>query len=291
MLKKIDCIIIGAKKAGTTSLKNYLMQHPDIISHNTMEFNFFLWDYEFEKTYEKMFNHYFNVSNNENSKKTILAKSATLYCNEKAIKRIHNHNPDCKLIFVLRNPTDRVYSDFCFNKKNGRAGNENINELIVDIKSKNYKTQMFTRYVCIGLYVKYLITIYKYFPRENVLLIKFEDLVSNSAKVLDMVFHFLELETVDNINYNKIHNKTTVPKYPIIAKFHNNLRNRSNIIRRFLPFRLYKCISAFLSDFNRSKKKFNDLDRKHRKILLNYYRPYNKELEKMTGIDFSHWEI
>lgn len=48
-MKKINAIIIGSFKAGTTSLKNYLSQHPNIVSHPQHEFDGF-----FDKNISKL---------------------------------------------------------------------------------------------------------------------------------------------------------------------------------------------------------------------------------------------
>lgn len=52
-MKKIDALIIGAQKAGTTSLKNYLAQHDMIKTHEVIEFPYFKDIEEYRKGYSK----------------------------------------------------------------------------------------------------------------------------------------------------------------------------------------------------------------------------------------------
>lgn len=42
MTRKLDAIIVGSYKAGTTSLKNYLSEHPNVVSHPQHELDGFL---------------------------------------------------------------------------------------------------------------------------------------------------------------------------------------------------------------------------------------------------------
>jgi len=53
--KLIDLMIIGAQKAGTTSLKNYLGEHPEICTHERIEFMFFVNEQEYKQGYKKIF--------------------------------------------------------------------------------------------------------------------------------------------------------------------------------------------------------------------------------------------
>ena len=116
--RKIDLFIVGAQKAGTSSLKNYLSEHPEVSTHLPQEFSYFYDDNEFEKGEEFALGKYYN---DKADFKVRIAKHAHLYSSEKAIKRLHEHNPDCKIIFILRNPVERTFSSYQMEKLYNRV--------------------------------------------------------------------------------------------------------------------------------------------------------------------------
>lgn len=108
---KIDVMIAGAQKAGTSSLKYYLQQHPEISSHINLECDYFVSE---QADFDKYFVQYFETPN-----KVILAKYAGIYKQENFLKKLYIHNQNCKLIFILREPVDRLVSAYDMEKKAG----------------------------------------------------------------------------------------------------------------------------------------------------------------------------
>ena len=117
-------LIIGAAKAGTTSLYRYLEQHPEVYMSPVKEPKFFALggerlDYRGPGDEARMRGA--SVTSLEDyrelfrgvSTETAVGEASTLYLySERAAARIKHHVPDVKLIAVLRNPVDRAYSDF-----------------------------------------------------------------------------------------------------------------------------------------------------------------------------------
>jgi len=113
-MKKPNLIIVGAAKCGTTSLHNYLNQHPEIFMSYIKEPRHFCSDffpfgsekhfkYKDEKTYLKLFE--------KGLDKKIVGESTPLYLySKKSAKEIHEFNPDAKVIIMLRDPLYFMYS-------------------------------------------------------------------------------------------------------------------------------------------------------------------------------------
>ena len=133
-MQKIDLFIAGAQKAGTTSMKNYLGEHPQITTHVAQEFSFFYDDQEFNRGLEYAFSHYFYKQSISNNK--IVCKHAHFYTSEKAIIRLSQHNPDCKLIIILRNPVERAYSSYLMEKLYSRVHFE-FDEIVYALDGSN----------------------------------------------------------------------------------------------------------------------------------------------------------
>ncbi|HEU4716985.1 MAG TPA: hypothetical protein VFU15_04100, partial [Bacteroidia bacterium] len=102
---KIELMIVGAQKAGTTSLKFYLGEHPRIQSHLHKEFAYFTDISEYGDGMNAAWKKYFGKIDPE---KHIVVKNAGIYANENGLKLLSRHNPDCRIAIVLRNPVDRT---------------------------------------------------------------------------------------------------------------------------------------------------------------------------------------
>lgn len=217
--RKPDFIIIGAQKSGTTSLHHYLLQHPKLKGSKPKETHFFdkwiNYDYRF-KWYE---NHFKALS----SKKLFFESSPNYIYYENVAKRIHKSYPNIKLILILRNPVNRAYSawnmykDFFYNKKidfskrPGKFPNEenkiykylmkNRNEFpsfkeTIEIELKLIKKKESDEPAILrrGIYVEQIKNYLKYFNKEKVFIMGFNDLVDNLNKVLYEIEEFLNLK-------------------------------------------------------------------------------------------------
>ena len=99
-------VVVGAPKAGTTSLYNYLKGHPDVFLPHRKELLFF--DSSFHKGlpwYERYFKHY-------RGEKAAGDISPTYMSNPFVPKRMRRTIPDAKIVFILRDPVERAYSHY-----------------------------------------------------------------------------------------------------------------------------------------------------------------------------------
>ena len=100
-MTKVNFMIGGVGKAGTTSLHYYLSQHPNIYMSEKKETWFFILEHE--KGAEYYESRYFS---NHHGEKAIGEATPGYLDVIRARQRIWNYNPDMKLIFILRNPID-----------------------------------------------------------------------------------------------------------------------------------------------------------------------------------------
>jgi hypothetical protein len=100
-------IIIGAQKCGTTALHNYLAKHPQLAAPQK-ELRFFNSDnkYSFGKDY---YNKYL-TDVLTTSRNICFDTSPGYFSNPKSAERIYRHNKNIKLILLLRNPSERAFS-------------------------------------------------------------------------------------------------------------------------------------------------------------------------------------
>src|SRR5258706_10449866 len=102
-----DFFIVGAPKCGTTAMNDYLGQHPDIYMA-PKELHYFGADLKIkDKISESAYLQYFKNAGN----KKILGEASVWYLfSGTAAKEIKNFSPDAKILIMLRNPVEVVYS-------------------------------------------------------------------------------------------------------------------------------------------------------------------------------------
>lgn len=109
MTKVHYLLIVGAQKAGTTSLFNYLSLHPNIAISVEKEVNYFTFQYT------KGLHWYRNYFDLTPSDRYLLDASPQYLHHDEAPHRINRDVPDAFLISVLRDPIDRAISNFRYN--------------------------------------------------------------------------------------------------------------------------------------------------------------------------------
>ncbi len=202
-----DFIIIGAQKSGTKSLYYYLSQHSELLPAFRKEVHYFDGGLDshvdnFEKG-QKWYCAHFPLKNNSTLQKTFEASPLYIF-NPLAPRRIFDLIPKVKLIVLLRNPTERAISHYFHEKRLNKeslsiyeAFQREEQRLESVIKAKDYKNDIFIHhsYKSRGLYKDQLARYLKYFPRQQILVIKREEFFSEPDNTLRQVFEFVGVDT------------------------------------------------------------------------------------------------
>jgi len=195
-----DFIIIGAQKGGTTSLYYYLAGHPNIVPALKKELRFF--DLNLQKGLA-WYRAQFPVWRWD----CITGEASPDYLFHPHVPaRIAGLLPHVKLIVLLRNPVDRAFSHYHHQVRRGRetlsfedalaCEAERIREEGERVAANgayySYNHEHFS-YLARGRYVDYLQTWLSIFPREQMLILKSEDLYSDPAAIIKQTLQFLKL--------------------------------------------------------------------------------------------------
>lgn len=288
-MKKIDAFIIGSYKAGTTSLKNYLSEHLDIISHPQLELDsFFEGMYSENEVLHKM-KKQFQL---EKASQLILAKNTSFYRNEKVLHNIKEYNKESKIIFIVRNPAERAYSSWKMEKE--RVDIDESFEDIFNAIEKENDSFMFKSCYVAGLYGKYYKNILKIFKEENVMLIKYEELIKNPLKICKECFKFLGVSDDFNPNVGVIHNKSYKTKSRILTGFIKKMSSKNNVLKKIarvvLPYKTFVKIKSNLRKINQSKSTFPPLTEETKSRLLTKYLNDILLLESLSGLTFDDYK-
>ncbi len=197
-IERLDFIVAGAQKAGTTALNYYLKRHPRIALPIKKELHFFDNDALFTGnsiSYEPLHKMFRPAPPN-----SIAGENTPNYLySPPALARIRDHNPAIKLIVLLRNPVDRAFSQWNMQRVRGIEPLDFIDAVIAEpdrLATLASERQRKFAYVDRGRYGVQLTRALELFPREQLLIIKYEDFRARQREVVDQVFHFLQLTSV-----------------------------------------------------------------------------------------------
>jgi hypothetical protein len=223
-----DLIIIGAQKAGTSSLFFYLRQHPQLVPSWTKEVHFFDGGLSprsdtFAKG-EAWYRAHFPLRKELSAQQKTFEASPIYIFNPLAPKRIFDLVPEVKIIALLRNPTDRAISQYFQERRRKKerlemdeAFQQEEKRLGPAIQERDYKNHAFIHhaYKSRGRYKEQLERYFSYFPRQQMLIIRSEDFFVAPHKTLREVFEFLRVDadfTVKDLTPRNVgKSKSTVP--------------------------------------------------------------------------------
>lgn len=186
--RKIDVMIAGAQKAGTSSLKVLLEQHPSINGHVPLECDYFAQDSEdWEAYYDAHFS--------PDTKSTVtIGKLAHLAQYPKYLAKLRDHNPNARLIFVLREPLARLYSSYEMQSKTWVDFAPDRFAAALQAHRRDEYDVVYNTFILLGDYARLAENMLDAFPRQNILFIDFQNLKARPADTASMVFDRLYLD-------------------------------------------------------------------------------------------------
>ncbi|KJD31496.1 hypothetical protein PK35_13855 [Tamlana nanhaiensis] len=218
--QKVDFIVCGTQKGGTSALDYYLRKHPEIGMANKKELHFFDNENIFNQKkikysqYENQFN--FKL------KKKVYGEITPIYMYWKpCCKRIWDYNPNIKLIFILRNPIERAFSHWNMEFDKNLESNNFINSIQTEINNNTNQPDLQHRvksYIYRGFYSEQIIRFKNTFPENQLKFVKYEDFKIHQQEKLNDIFNFLG---VNSNNY--FYERRTIHK----RKKHSNISQES----------------------------------------------------------------
>lgn len=289
-INKPNFLIVGAAKSGTSSLYNYLKQHPQIFMPSFKEPHFLVANKVKNKihSYIEFEQEYFNLF--KNTEKYLARGEASvfyLYYYEEAINNIKNYlGENIKIIILLRNPVDRAYSAYkhiiANNPNIVMTFEENLERELEFINKKDLTPMAHCK--SMGLYYK-MVKAYKNNFR-HVHIITFNDFKKNTDKTVEEIFNFLNLDHYQ-VDTRKKYNKGKKSwKYNWISKIviYNNIFKS---IFKVLPYNNYikKIIMKFITN------EFQSINLETKKELINFYKEDINKLSKLLNVNLKKWTL
>jgi len=270
-MRKPNFLIIGCQKSGTTALVKYLKQHPDIYMPD-QEIHYFDQKHDLGDRWY--------CSHFTNCKEKMVGEKSPAYCYFKNIPQmIAELNPNCKIIICVREPVARAYSEYKMLVLNGVEKREWENAY----KHKHYLSR--------GHYAEQIKNVYKYFDKNQVMVIKSEELYHFRLPITQQVFQFLGVDSsFVPKNFNDIHQGGSVRWEWLNIITGKLIKVRWFVIENKNLLFLDSLITIAIQILKQVNKKhgYKPMSKAMRDKLQEYYKPLNRELEKLVGITWEY---
>lgn len=305
--------LAGAGESGTTSLCRYLGQHPQVYLSPIKEPNYFaaadiLTLPNFRPMAEREFasllaqrqagkapdkpvavtewSQYLRLFAAAGDATAIGEGSAMYLWFPSAAPAIHRAVPDAKLIFILRDPAERLHTLYLRTLRAGQpaAFRSWILQAMQKRPDRRLRMQRHPLPLDCGLYGTHLSRYFDLFPREQIRVHRYEDYRADPAGVLRDLFGFLGVDPSHPVDFSLRHNETLVPRYPVLHQWRRRLIGD-------VP--LATCLPAplrtrVLGWYNRRRPEL-PLAPEDRQLVVDYYRDEIRRAQDLIGRDLSAW--
>lgn len=274
-------ILVGVPRAGTTSLYEYLGQHPGVYVSPLKETNFLSYPGDEIARAEYPWLH-FPVRTIEEYERMFFARgdrvavdfSASCFHSTVAIERIQQFTPDPHCLVLLRDPVARAYSGY-LNRVN--KGNE--------IRPVDAALAPGERAVEIGFYYDRICAYRAAFGAERVRVWLFDDLSTRPQKTLGEIFEYVGVNPAEPVDTAKVHNRGGVPRSKSVQRLLPSFPRR----RRFLQA-LPKPVRAAVQGMGRvNRAPAPPLPSHIERRLRGLYAEDIRRLEGLIRRDLGHW--
>lgn len=292
--------IIGAQKAGTTSLCRYLQEHPQVYMSSIFEPGFFAFEGEEINfcgpgderisnrvitdldRYRKLFE---NVTH-----ETAIGEGTTLYLqSSKAANRIAHYVPDAKIIVILRNPVDRAYSAFMHLKRDNleKFQIEDFSKALLEEEERIKNNWGYLwRYKSMSLYSKALQRYYENFPSNQIKVYLYEDFNNNPHEFLKDIYRFLNVDEHCLPEFLSRYNVSGIPKSRTLYNFMTKENKLRNVLKPIIPNKLKKRVVNYIQAKNLVRSK---LSPEIKSEMIELFKDDIILLQNIIGRDLSSW--
>ncbi|MEM7550911.1 MAG: sulfotransferase domain-containing protein [Bacteroidota bacterium] len=301
-----DFLIIGAGKSGTTSLDNYLKQHPEIFISSRKEPNFFGYEFSKESDFDTederihfvnsvtKIEDYLNLFADADDHHVKGETSNTYLYHDIAPERIKRYIPNVRLMAIFRNPAERLYSRFLHLARDNRMPTESFNDCF-DKTSVWWKRNDLVKE---GFYFKHISRYFELFERESIKVFFYEDLRDNSKRLLKEMYEFLDVDSSFEAIVDVEYNRSGLVKNEFYDKLFGQKSMVKDVVKKILPKKGFENLKQ-----NRwAQKQINDLRSKnlHRpkldpelksRLINEIYFEDILKLQELLKVDLSHWGL
>ena len=313
-MREPNFFIVGAPKAGTTSLYHYLDQHPDIYMSPIKEpcyFSFEARPENFEPSLrlravqmeadvrkylhgpmtQKLsggmvseWNDYLRLFAGATTQQAVGEASVNYLWSKTAAVAIADRIPQAKIIMVLRSPIDRAFSQYLHNVSDGHVTEPFRDYVRTCLRRSGEGLGIHEPFLEMGFYADQVLRYLSHFPREHIGIWFYEETKKQPKSFMQEVLEFLEVDSAFTPDTSKRYNQ------PRIAR----LLKPNQILQRLGVWKMLRGImpgplkSAMQSALYRPTGSVI-MTPADRALMLDFYRNDIRRLEEILGRDLSRW--
>lgn len=294
-------LVIGAAKSGTTSLYNYLKQHPQIYMSPMKEPAFFAfegiatfrgpWKSWASRNTVTSIEAYRALFQGVSDEVAIGEASQTYLVHPNAPERIRHYVPDVKLIAILRDPVERAYSDYLMQLLHGGEAVADLGEAIRRREAGVHKSWgLGEQYVDVGFYYTHLKRYFDIFGRSQIRVYLYQDFQIDPGNILQDIFRFLDVEETFVPDLSTQYNVGGAPKNRVWLALLVKLNQIKPLVRSFIPATLRRhIVNPFTNLQKQGLVKPPPLEPDVRMELIQLYREDIFKLQDLIQRDLSRW--
>lgn len=289
MLCKPNLFLVGAPKAGTTSVCMYLKSHPQIFVPEIKEPNFFLDvgpncptadKIKDKEKYLRLFEKGFEFKYRADCSVSYLHSMETP-------QMIKNEIDDAKILIILRNPYERLYSHWLMDVREGYQKHNFVDAIKNDIKTTKKGFCYSHMYIECSLYYESVNRYLELFGKQNVLVLLYDDLKVNPKLFVTKILNFLNVDETSDLNFNKNYNVAGVPRNSFYQALFHNMKLRM-IAKKYLPSNFRSILRGIIT------KQVNSKPNSYESIDYNFLIPYFENdisnTEKLINVNLEQWK-
>jgi hypothetical protein len=292
---RIDVMIAGAQKAGTTSLTRYLDDHPSLFAHGDLEFPWFVNPTKYTD-YDDAFARHFEGRPTDNE--LVLAKSVGVMFLPDAPERLAAHNPACRLIVVIRNPVDRAWSAYWYLRRLGLETAPTFEDALALEPSRlaeDFGRHHHMAYRARGDYLPQIERLREHFGTDQVRVVLLDDLDGDGGNEIIETVRWLGLDDLDVVDATARarHNAAAGVRNATLARHLNAPSGAARRLARMLPpgmrGRLRRATWERAIAANERAESRPTMAAATRTQLLDDFRPATEDLGRYLQRDLTPW--
>ena len=267
---KADFMILGAQKCGTTTLYSLLDSHPGIVSSVPKEPHFFSLNEDWRSELDGYHRRF------EQREGSIYFEGSTSYTfyplrRMEIWNDLYEYNPRLKFIYIVRDPRDRIVSNYMHMFERGFTDKPLVEAIIQD-----------RFYIDVSRYATQIRPFIERFGRERVHIAFFDDLRERPTQLVQELAEFLGVDPDGFVEVASVHANRSGQERRPIARFETR---RWRLLRRVAP-RIWR---RFVHRSDRRFARRPELLPVQERMILRLLEPELRELEQMTSRDLSGW--
>lgn len=287
-----NTFIIGAAKSGTTAVAAALATHPQVfVPHNKEPFHFAYpgrkpcWNGPGDRTdfVVEDFNAYRRLFTAATSESVVVDASTGYLYSPAAADNVYSFNHEAKIVAILRQPAERAYSAFLHVQRRTVEETSNFRDALqLEPQRIAAGYEHLWHYRTMGLYAEQLERWFARFPREQIKVFLYDDLIDQPENFYRELLRFLGIGTTLEIDFRARRNESRIPKSKRLQALLLSKNPAKKLVVRMMPKSLRKSV------WRRSLHK-PGLELELRNELTRYFTDDIRRLEKLIHRDLSHW--